>query len=140
VGRLDKTSGRHQIYMLEAARAGHENRLFALDPSLVNVRTTDWHQQTPLHLAAENGHDKIVARLLEHNPALIDAVTSRNKMTALQRPPIDGDAAAESQSWLARLEECARPDCVAHRSFERSRPGRCTATCFQSSVKRCERL
>jgi len=49
--------GASQLYMLEAARAGHESevaRLFALDPSLVDARTTDWYQQTPLHLAATN--------------------------------------------------------------------------------------
>jgi len=47
--------------------------------------------------AAEKGHDKIVARLLEHNPAMIDAVTSRNKSTALHLAACAGHKSTVAQ-------------------------------------------
>jgi len=43
----------------------------------------DYRGRTVLHCAARNGHDEIVAQLLTHNPAMIDAVTSHDKLTAL---------------------------------------------------------
>jgi len=56
-----------QIDMLEAARAGHESevaRLLALNPSLVDSSITAGFPHTPLHVAARNGHDGVVAQLL----------------------------------------------------------------------------
>jgi len=52
--------------------------------------------RTALHLAADNGHDKIVARLLAHNPALIDAIDSNN-MTALHFAARDGHESTAMQ-------------------------------------------
>jgi len=71
--------------MLEAARVGHEDivaRLFSIDPSLVDARTTDGYRLTPLHLAATNSHDGVIAQLLAFSPQTSDARDSEGR-TAL---------------------------------------------------------
>jgi len=54
------------------------------------LNQADNNQRTALHFAAANGHDEIVARLLAHNPALIDAVTFFDNMKALHSAASEG--------------------------------------------------
>jgi len=56
--------------------------LLSMDPSLVDARTADYYQKTPLHLAAANGHDGVVAQLLAFSPQSSDA-RSHGGQTAL---------------------------------------------------------
>lgn len=53
--------------LLEAARAGNEERLLALlTPLNVNCHASDGRKSTPLHLAAGYNRTEIVTILLQH--------------------------------------------------------------------------
>jgi len=80
-----KDASQRQTAMLEAARKGDEDivaLLLAMDPLLVDARTTGWYQETPLHLAVTKGHDGVVAQLLAVSPQSSDA-RNRDGRTAL---------------------------------------------------------